>query len=45
VPPGTANVEEELDKLTQAEAYIPRLRGLNEDESMKFIISNRIWKL
>lgn len=32
LPPGTANAEEEMDKLTQAEPLIARLRGINEDE-------------
>ena len=46
VPPGVQNVEEELDKLTQAEPYIPRLRGINEDESILCrIIINRVWNL
>ncbi len=34
VPPGTANVEEELDKLIQNEPYVARLRPINEDESI-----------
>jgi hypothetical protein len=34
LPPGTLNREEELEKLTQSEPLLPRLRGINEDESI-----------
>lgn len=43
VPQGTQNVEEELDKLTQAEPYIPRLRAINEDE--KFTGYETAWQI
>ncbi len=43
LPPGTQNAEEELDKLTQNEPYIARLRALNEDESTIFaLIKHRV---
>ena len=43
LPPDIPNQEEELDKLMQADPYIPRLRPLNEDD--KFSGYETSWQI